>query len=86
MNFALDPLVQKNISLQGSFSHNWPTWEKVIGLMAARRIDVRPMISRVAPLEDWKSCFDGMHRGPLFKIVSILVELIPSSPRLKAIF
>jgi L-iditol 2-dehydrogenase len=32
LNFSLDPLVQKNVTLQGSFSHNWPIWEKVIEL------------------------------------------------------
>ena len=34
LNFSLDPLVQKNITLQGSFSHNWPIWERVIRLLA----------------------------------------------------
>ncbi len=32
LGFSLDPLVQKNVTLQGSFSHNWPIWEKVISL------------------------------------------------------
>ena len=26
LGFSLDPLVQKNVTLQGSFSHNWPIW------------------------------------------------------------
>ena len=34
LNFSLDPLVQKAVTLQGSFSHNWPIWEKVIALLA----------------------------------------------------
>ena len=35
LGFSLDPLVQKNVTLQGSFSHNWPVWEKVIALLAS---------------------------------------------------
>ena len=31
----LNPLVLKNVRLQGSFSHNYPIWERVIGLIAA---------------------------------------------------
>ena len=27
VNFSLDQLVQKNVRLEGSFSHNWPMWE-----------------------------------------------------------
>jgi len=34
LGFSLDPLVQKNVTLQGSFSHNWPVWERVITLLA----------------------------------------------------
>src|SRR5208337_1973297 len=34
LNFSLDPLVQKAVRLQGSFSHNFPIWERVIALMA----------------------------------------------------
>ena len=37
LGFSLDPLVQKNVTLQGSFSHNWPIWERVIRLIADRR-------------------------------------------------
>src|SRR5574341_2343916 len=31
----VNPLVQKNVRLQGSFSHHWPIWERVIALLAA---------------------------------------------------
>ena len=31
----LNPLVQKNVRLQGSFSHNYPIWERVIQLLDA---------------------------------------------------
>ena len=42
LGFSLDPLVQKNITLQGSFSHNWPIWERVIRLLATGMLDVEP--------------------------------------------
>ncbi|MEM9015982.1 MAG: zinc-binding dehydrogenase, partial [Verrucomicrobiota bacterium] len=28
LDFSLDPLVQKNVTLQGSFSHHWAIWER----------------------------------------------------------
>ena len=42
LNFSLDPLVQKAVTLRGSFSHNWPIWEKVIALLASGQLDFEP--------------------------------------------
>ena len=69
LNFSLDPLVQKNVTLQGSFSHNWPVWERVLALMAARQLDVRPIIGGSWQLNDWHEAFDKMHRGDIVKAV-----------------
>jgi alcohol dehydrogenase/L-iditol 2-dehydrogenase len=69
LNFSLDPLVQKNITLQGSFSHNWPIWEKVIGLLSSGLLDVWPIIGGVWTLNDWHTAFEKMHRGEVVKSV-----------------
>jgi alcohol dehydrogenase/L-iditol 2-dehydrogenase len=74
LGFSLDPLVQKAATLQGSFSHTFKNWEKVVALLAAGQINLEPIISRVAPLNDWRPCFDGMHSGEYVKTV-----LLPSS-------
>ncbi len=66
---SLDPLVQKALTLRGSFSHNYPIWEAVLALLGEGRLQVQPIISRVARLEEWKACFDGMHQGRLVKAV-----------------
>ncbi len=69
INISLDPLVQKNITLQGSFSHNWPMWERVIALLSSRQLDVRPIIGGVWNVTEWKTAFDKMHRGEVVKSV-----------------
>ncbi len=69
LDFSLDPLVQKAITLQGSFSHTFKNWEKVVALLAAGQINLDPIISRVAPLDNWRDCFDGMHTGRYVKAV-----------------
>ena len=60
----------KGVTLRGSFSHNWPMWEKVLHMLATGQIDLGPILNRIAPLEDWKSCFDEMHAGEVVKAVS----------------
>jgi alcohol dehydrogenase/L-iditol 2-dehydrogenase len=68
-NFSLDLLVAKGVTLRGSFSHNWPIWRRVIAMLASGQLDVKPIVNRVAPLPDWKACFDEMDKGSLVKSV-----------------
>jgi alcohol dehydrogenase/L-iditol 2-dehydrogenase len=67
LNFSLDPLVQKAVTLQGSFSHNWPIWEKVITLLASGQLNLDLVLNRVSPLEEWHDAFDEMHSGKIVK-------------------
>ena len=69
LGFSLDPLVQKNIRLQGSFSHNWRMWERVIALLANGQLDVKPIIGGVWPITQWQEAFEKMHTGEVVKSV-----------------
>lgn len=69
LDFNLDSLVQKNITLQGSFSHHWAIWERVIDLLATGLLDVRPIIGGVWPLEQWQTAFEKMHQGDVVKSI-----------------
>lgn len=75
VGFSLDPLVAKGARLQGSFSHNYRTWERVIELVTERKIDVDPLISRVAPLEGWLEAFEKMEER-----VEVKAVLTPNGP------
>jgi len=69
LNCSLDPLVQKNITLQGCFSHNWPMWERVLRLLATGMLDVEPIVGGTWPIEDWHTAFETMHSGRIAKAV-----------------
>jgi L-iditol 2-dehydrogenase len=69
LGFSIDPIVQKNVTLQGSFSHNWPIWERVIALLASGQLDVRPIIGGVWPITEWLTAFEKMHKGEVVKSV-----------------
>jgi len=69
LGFSLDPLVQKNVTLQGSFSHNWPIWERVLALMSSGQLDVKPIIGGVWAISDWHEAFEKMHSGEVVKSV-----------------
>ncbi len=69
LGFSLDPLVQKNIRLQGSFSHNWPIWERVIRLLTTGQLNIEPIIGGIWSLNDWHTAFETMHSGKIVKAV-----------------
>lgn len=69
LDFSLDPLVQKNVTLQGSFSHYWPIWERIIAMMASGQLDVAPTIGGTWTLDAWHDAFETMHGCRIVKAV-----------------
>lgn len=69
LDMSLDPIVQKNVRVQGSFSHNWPIWERIIAMMASGQINLDPIIGGIWPLQDWKTAFETMHGAGIVKAV-----------------
>jgi L-iditol 2-dehydrogenase len=67
LDFSLDQLVQKAVTLQGSYSHNWLIWEKVLALLSSGKIDLKPILARVSPLCEWRDTFEEMHSGAIVK-------------------
>jgi L-iditol 2-dehydrogenase len=69
LGFSLDPLVQKAVTLYGSFSHSWNTWERVLGLFASNRLDARGVLGGVYRIEEWAEAFEAMESGRNIKSV-----------------
>ncbi len=69
LNFSIDPLVQKNVTLQGSFSHTWAIWERVLALLASGALRVDKVVGGRWPLQQWETAFETMHSGKIAKAV-----------------
>jgi len=69
LNFSLDPLVAKAVTLYGSFSHTWPTWERILQLFSTGRLDPSSVIGGVYPLSEWHAAFTDMESGRNVKSV-----------------
>ena len=69
LGFSIDSIVQKNISLQGSFSHNWPIWERVIQLLSNGSLDVKHIIGGIWSINDWEKAFKEMYSGKIVKSI-----------------
>jgi L-iditol 2-dehydrogenase len=69
----MNPLVGKNVTLQGSFSHNYPVWERVIHLLNTGMARPELVVGLTSGLGEWRRAFDAMHGGEVIKSV-----LVPS--------
>jgi L-iditol 2-dehydrogenase len=67
----INPLVQKNLRLQGSFSHTFPTWERVIHLLDRRLTLPDEIVGLTSALAGWREAFAAMHEGRVIKSVLI---------------
>jgi len=67
----INPLVQKNVRLQGSFSHNFPIWERVVHLLDRRLSLPHEIVGLTASLDGWRDAFEAMHSGRVIKSVLI---------------
>jgi alcohol dehydrogenase/L-iditol 2-dehydrogenase len=68
---TINPLVLKNLRLQGSFSHNYPIWERVIHLLDRRATLPDEIVGLTSALDGWREAFDAMHEGRVIKSVLI---------------
>ena len=69
LDSSLDLLVKKAVRIQGSFSHNFVIWEKVIALLASGQLDPTLLTNRVDTLANWRACFEEMAAGRAVKNV-----------------
>jgi alcohol dehydrogenase/L-iditol 2-dehydrogenase len=69
INLTLDEIVAKAITYQGAFSHTWRTWETILALMAAGRIETAPLLSEVWPITRWCQAFERLESLDAHKIL-----------------
>lgn len=72
VDFSLDPIVQKNVTLQGSFSHTWAIWERVLVLLASGALDVNKIVGGRWALQEWETAFETMHSGSIAKALLVV--------------
>jgi len=67
----MNPLVLRNLRVQGSFSHNFPVWERVIHLLDGVLEKPDAIVGLRSPLAGWRDAFDAMHERRVIKSVLV---------------
>ena len=58
-SFQFSLIEKKNLTVNGSFSHNWPIWERSIALVKGGKVNLSSLITHRVSLENWKDGFDA---------------------------
>ena len=69
VEWNLDQLCYKELSVCGTFSHIPRVWPRSIRLMATGQVQTRPLASTVLPLTEWERAFEAFERKEGLKIV-----------------
>ena len=69
IQFAWDKALFKACDLYFNLSTSYTSWDRAIGLIAGRKVDVRPLITHRAPLAEWESVFDDLENQRGLKAV-----------------
>ena len=53
-------IVMRQLSLVGTHSHTWPTWETALKLLSEGKISTKALITNTHPLSEWKQAFETL--------------------------
>jgi L-iditol 2-dehydrogenase len=65
----LDAIIEKELSVAGSWGTIWTSWRTTLALLASGKIKTELLISHKLPLEDWQKGFNLMDRKEGLKIL-----------------
>jgi L-iditol 2-dehydrogenase len=69
VGFSLDLLITKAVTLQGTYGHNRQAWDNVLRLLDAGILNVKPLISRVLPIERWREGYELVESRQAAKVI-----------------
>ncbi len=52
-----DTIVDRQLTIRGSISHTWATWDRTMAILAEDKLNLRPIISHKLPLSAWQQAF-----------------------------
>lgn len=69
VDFSLDPIIAKSVTLKGHFSHTWDVWEHCLNLMSKKLIDLNKLITHELTLDKWEKAFEMVETKEAMKVV-----------------
>ena len=64
-----DTVLFKELKIQGTFCHNYPTWERALTLESQGLLDVKPLLSDDRTIDQWEQAFEDLSNQKAMKIL-----------------
>jgi L-iditol 2-dehydrogenase len=78
VSWELDHVVMKELTVTGSFASTPSSWVRALHLMADGSVRLKPLISRIFPLSEWRAAFDAVEgRDGLKTLLEPAEEVAP---------
>jgi L-iditol 2-dehydrogenase len=71
INFPWDAAAWKVCTITFNLSTYYTCWDKAIGLIAAKKMDVAKLVTHTAPLEQWEQVFNEIEAMKAIKALLI---------------
>ncbi len=71
VTFPWDTAIWKVCKITFNLSTGYSSWERAIGLIHSGKMDVKKLITHVAPLTDWERIFDELENQQTIKALLI---------------
>ncbi|MTI60433.1 MAG: zinc-binding dehydrogenase [Firmicutes bacterium] len=69
INYSLDKIIEKAVTLRGSFSHTWDVWEKSLNLLEKGQVDLSGLITHELSIEEWEKGFELVESKEGIKVI-----------------
>ena len=69
IHFSLDKLLEKSLTLRGTFSHTWDVWEKCLNLLQTGQVNLSGLITHELKIDDWKKGFELIETKEGIKVI-----------------
>jgi L-iditol 2-dehydrogenase len=64
-----EKIAYREIRVTGSFAQKWTAWRRAIEMVGDGRVKLKPLITQVFPLRDWREAFDRLNRKQGLKLL-----------------
>jgi threonine dehydrogenase-like Zn-dependent dehydrogenase len=62
-------MTRREIKLVSTMGRTWETWRRMVQLVEANKLTLKPFISHILPLEAYEEGFDLVKRNQVMKVL-----------------
>jgi threonine 3-dehydrogenase len=62
-------MTRREIKLQSTMGRTWETWRRMTQLIDSGKVDLKPFVTHILPMEEYQQGFEMVTRGDVMKVL-----------------